>query len=177
MRRIVPVLLAFLALGAPARAAPNIYDAVLIKQFMVCNGAMTQGCERFGTADFKAARALFARAANQGHAGAQNNLGVMYESGADMPIDRAAARRWFAKSAEAGVAMARYNLAMLLATAHIMQQSDRPQYRDADMAVADMWLTLAALDGLAQAIEGRPELASFLTPAQAQAAKKMLRAR
>ena len=172
MRRIVPVLLAFLALGAPARAAPDIYDAVLIKHFMVCNGAMTQGCERFGTADFKAARALFARAASQGHAGAQNNLGMMYESGAGMPIDRAAARRWFAKSAEAGVAMARYNLAMLLATAHIIQQSDRPQYRD-----ADMWLTLAALDGLAQAIEGRPELASFLTPAQAQAAKKMLRAR
>jgi hypothetical protein len=26
------------------------------------------------------------------------------------------------------VAMARYNLAMLLATAHIMQQSDRPQF-------------------------------------------------
>jgi len=43
MRRIVPVLLAFLALGAPARAAPDIYDAVLIKQFMVCGGAMTQG--------------------------------------------------------------------------------------------------------------------------------------
>ena len=30
---------------------------------------------------------------------------------------------------------------MLLATAHIMQQSNRPQYRDADMAAAYMWLT------------------------------------
>ncbi|PPR19511.1 MAG: hypothetical protein CFH40_02268 [Alphaproteobacteria bacterium MarineAlpha10_Bin3] len=177
MHRIVPVALVLLALAAPARAAPDIYNAVLIKQFMVCDGAMAQGCERFGTADFKAARALFQRAANQGHAGAQNNLGMMYESGAGMPIDHAAARQWFAKSAQAGVAMARYNLAMLLATAHIMQQSNRPQYRDADMAAAYMWLTLAAQDGLAPAIEGKPELAGFLTPAQAEAAKKMLRAR
>ena len=59
MHRIVPVALVLLALAAPARAALDIYNAVLIKQFMVCDGAMAQGCERFGTADFKAARAFF----------------------------------------------------------------------------------------------------------------------
>ena len=35
MHRIVPVALVLLALAAPARAAPDIYNAVLIKQFMV----------------------------------------------------------------------------------------------------------------------------------------------
>jgi TPR repeat protein len=177
MHRIVLASLVLFTLAAPARAAPDIYDAVLIKQFLVCDGAMAQACEQFGRADFKAARAIFRRAANQGDAGAQNNLAMVYESGAGVPIDRAAARDWFTKSAEAGVAMARYNLAMLLATAHIMQQSDRPQFRDADMAAAYMWLTLAAADGLAQAIEGKPELAGFLTPAQAEMTEKLLRAR
>jgi hypothetical protein len=45
------------------------------------------------------------------------------------------------------------------------------------MAAAYMWLTLAAADGLAQAIEGKPELAGFLTPAQAEMTEKLLRAR
>lgn len=177
MHRIVFAALVLLALAAPARAAPDIYDAVLIKQFMVCDGAMAQACEQFGRAEFKAARSIFQRAANQGHADAQNNLAMLYESGAGVTLDRAAALRWFTKSAEAGVAMARYNLAMLLATAHIMQQSKRPQFRDEDLAAAYMWVSLAAKDGLDHAIDGKPELAGFLTPAQIDAAEAMLRAR
>ena len=94
-----------------------------------------------------------------------------------MALDRAAAQRWFTKSAEAGVALARYNLAILLATAHILHQSDRPQHRDEDLAAAYMWLTLAAKDGLDHAINVKSELAGFLTRAQIEAAEGMLRAR
>ncbi len=177
MHRTLFTTLAFLVLAAPVRAAPDIYDAVLIKQFMVCGGAMTAGCEKFGVAAFDDALAIFRHAADRGDAGAQNNLGMLYESGAGVTIDHAAALRWFTKSAEAGVAMARYNLAMLLATAHIMQQSDRPQHRDEDLAAAYMWLSLAAKDGLEQAIESKPELTGFLTPAQIEAGEGLLRAR
>ncbi len=177
MRRLIATTAILFALAAPARAAPDIYDAVLIKQFLVCDGEMADGCEQFGKAAFKSALAIFRRAANQGHAGAQNNLAMLYESGAGVALDHAAARRWFAKSAEAGVAMARYNLAMLLATAHIMQQSDRPRHRDADLTAAYMWLSLAAKDGLEQAVEGKLELADFLSAAQIEAAEEMLSAR
>jgi hypothetical protein len=40
-----------------------------------------------------------------------------------------------------------------------------------------MWVSLAAKDGLDRAIDGKPELAGFLTPAQIDAAEAMLRAR
>jgi len=177
MRHIIAAATILFALAAPARAAPDIYDAVLIKQFLVCDGEMADGCAQFGRAAFRDALAIFRRATDQGHAGAQNNLAMAYESGAGVALDRAAAQRWFTKSAEAGVAMARYNLAMLLATAHIMQQSDRPQHRNEDLSAAYMWLSMAARDGLELAVNGKPELAGFLTPAQIEAAEEMLRAR
>ena len=158
-------------------AGPDIYDAVLIKQFLICEGALVAGCEQFGKAAFAEALAVFRPAAEQGDAGAQNNLAMLYETGAGVTLDRAAARRWFTKSAEAGVALARYNLAMLLSTDHIMRQSDRPQHRDVDLSTAYMWLTLAARDGFELAIEGRPELAGFFTPEPRGAAARMLGAR
>jgi len=177
MRPIVLAILALFVLAAPARAAPDIYDAVLIKQFLVCDDAMAAGCEQFSKAAFTDALAVFRRAAEQGDADAQNNLAMLYESGAGVTRDRALALRWYTESATAGVAMARYNLAMLLATAHILQQSDRPQYRDKDLAAAYMWVTLAAKDGLELAVGSKLELADFLTPAQIEAAEAMLRAR
>ncbi len=179
MRRIVffACTIFALALAAPARAELDFYDAVLIKQFLVCDGAMAAGCEQFGNAAFADALAVFRSAAEQGDAGARNNLAMLYETGAGVTRDRAAARRWYTEAAEAGVALARYNLAMLLSTDHILQQSDRPQHRGADLSAAYMWLTLAARDGFALAVEGQSELAGFLTPAQLDAAKRMLRAR
>lgn len=48
--------------------------------------------------------------AKQGHAGAQFNLGVMYENSQGVPKDFAQAVAWYRKAAEQGHALAQYNL-------------------------------------------------------------------
>ena len=51
----------------------------------------------------------FRKAAQQGHAGAQNRLGVMYERGEGMPIDLVEAYKWFTIAAAAGNTFAAAN--------------------------------------------------------------------
>ena len=52
-------------------------------------------------------------AAEQGDAGAQYNLGVMYDNGAGVPEDDAAAVRWYRLAAEQGLARAQNNLGVM----------------------------------------------------------------
>ena len=52
----------------------------------------------------------YRRAADQGYADAQNNLGVMYESGHGVPRDPVEAAKWYFKAAEQGDANAQHNL-------------------------------------------------------------------
>ena len=54
----------------------------------------------------KAAK-LFRKAAEQGHASSQFNLGVMYETGQGVPEDKAEATKWIRKAAEQGDADAK----------------------------------------------------------------------
>ena len=49
---------------------------------------------------------LWRSAAEQGHAGAQCNLGVMYENGQGVKQDHAEAVRWYRKAAEQGLVYA-----------------------------------------------------------------------
>jgi TPR repeat protein len=52
----------------------------------------------------------YRKAADQGHASAQNSLGVMYMSGLGVKSDCAEAVRWYAKAAAQGFEAARRNL-------------------------------------------------------------------
>ena len=51
--------------------------------------------------------------AEQGHAGAQNNLGFMYDNGRGVPKDYAEAAKWYPKAAEQGHAKAQSGLGIL----------------------------------------------------------------
>ncbi len=55
---------------------------------------------------------LYQQLANQGHAKAQFNLGVMYDQGHHVTQDYAQAASWYNKAAEQGNANAQYNLAL-----------------------------------------------------------------
>ena len=50
----------------------------------------------------EAAQWRYRKAAEQGHAGGQCNLGVMYENGQGVKQDHAEAVRWYRKAAEQG---------------------------------------------------------------------------
>jgi TPR repeat protein len=63
--------------------------------------------------DYAEAVRLYSLAANQGLAGAQNNLGLMFEHGEGVAQDRAEAIRWYRLAAAQGYAFAHTNLAQL----------------------------------------------------------------
>jgi tetratricopeptide (TPR) repeat protein len=60
--------------------------------------------------NFEAAVAQYRKAADQGYAGAQHNLGMMYAKGQGVPRDYAQALSWFRKAADQGHAGAQNNL-------------------------------------------------------------------
>jgi TPR repeat protein len=60
--------------------------------------------------DFVTALKNWKPMAEQGHAGAQYNLGVMYKNGRGIPQDYMQAAAWYRKAAEQGIANAQYNL-------------------------------------------------------------------
>ncbi|MGI8437140.1 MAG: tetratricopeptide repeat protein [Chthoniobacterales bacterium] len=64
--------------------------------------------------DFSKAFELYQKAAEQGDARAQNNLGSLYSAGQGVALDEKTAAKWFRKSAEQGIPLAQANLALLL---------------------------------------------------------------
>jgi TPR repeat protein len=52
----------------------------------------------------------YRKAADQGNAAAQNNLGVMYDEGQGVPQNYAEAMKWYRKAADRGFDKAQYNL-------------------------------------------------------------------
>ena len=55
----------------------------------------------------------YRKAAEQGYAGEQNNLGFMYDKGKGVPQDAVEAYTWFAVAADNGHELAKDNLAMV----------------------------------------------------------------
>jgi TPR repeat protein len=63
------------------------------------------------------------KAAEEGYAPAQNNLGVMYEQGQGVVQNYAEAANWYRKAAEQGWAFAQYNLGCLYANGNGVEQN------------------------------------------------------
>ena len=79
------------------------------------------------------------RAAEQGHAGAQFNLGVLVLSSKEGVVNEAEALMWFHKAAEQGMTMAQHNFGVCL------QQGTGC---DKDERQAAIWLDRARKQGL-----------------------------
>lgn len=80
--------------------------------------------------------------AEQGSAAAQNNLGLMYDTGQGVPRDDATAVEWYRKAAERGYAVAQSNLGFMYDTGQGVPQDD---------ATAVEWFRKAAEQGDAEA--------------------------
>ena len=92
--------------------------------------------------DYTEAIQWYRQAAEQGDAGAQNNLGVMYRYGQGVPQNDAEAVKWFRLAAEQGIAGAQANLGLM----YFNGQGIRQNY-----AEAAKWFRLAAEQGHAVA--------------------------
>ena len=79
--------------------------------------------------DYPEALRWYRKAAEQGDAPAQNNLGVMYEEGRGVAQDYAEALRWYHKAAQQGNADAQHNLGNMYESGLGVKQDDREAVR------------------------------------------------
>ncbi|MYG53878.1 MAG: sel1 repeat family protein, partial [Rhodospirillaceae bacterium] len=107
----------------------------------------------------------FRKAAAQGHAASQHNLGFAYFTGKGVPADNAAAARWFRRAAERGLARAQYNLGHLYDRGYGVPQDD---FR------AFVWTSLAAEQGYVQAAGLRDAARLRLSPAELARAEDLI---
>ncbi len=102
--------------------------------------------------------------AEQGHAEAQFNLGVMYYIGEGLPQDYAEAVRWYRKAAEQGFADAQYFLGQMYETSQGVPQN---------YAQAHKWYNIAAAQGDRDARLDRCVLADKMNRALITKAQKL----
>ena len=102
----------------------------------------TQGLTYLNESNYTEAVKFFRQAAEQGHAGAQNNLGHCYYKGYGVPQNYTIAVEWYRKAAEQGDAMAQNNLGYCYANGYGVPQ---------DYNKVVEWYRKAAEQGLASA--------------------------
>jgi len=152
--------------------------------------------------DDKEAVKWFRKAAEQGHAGAQNELGAMYFHGEGVSEDFKESVKWFRKAADQGNAAAQYNLGVRYAKGQGVVQnfneafklwkkiSDQG-YADAqaslgwmyylgdgvskDYATAYAWGHIAETNGSQRAKNNKNEVANNMTPAQIAEAEELVK--
>ena len=99
----------------------------------------------------------YRKAAEQGDADAQFNLGWMYDFGKDVPEDDAKAVSWYRKAAEQGLADAQYNLGLMYALGRGVPE---------DYAQGYAWLSIAASQGREKAKESKGIIKKKMTREQ-----------
>ena len=116
--------------------------------------------------DYKEAVRLYRRAAEQGVAKAQYNLGVMYDVGDGVSQDYKEAVRWYRRAAEQGYARAQYNLA------------NRYYYGEGvikDIVYAHMWKNISASNGIDEAREELKTIEKEMTTSDISEAQRLAR--
>ena len=140
---------------------------MLLGQLEATRLPMDKRCRQVPEDDVEAVR-WFRMAAEQGHAGGQSNLGLMYANGFGVPEDDAEAVRWFRMAAEQGDAGAQCNLGLMYANGDGVVQDDARAY---------LWFNLAVAasqgDARARRVESRDRAAARLSPADRAAAQRL----
>ena len=125
-----------------------------------------KGLKAYNKGDYATALREWRPLAEQGNAGAQFNLGFMYENGLGVPQDDKEAVNWYRKSAEQGNANAQYNLGLMYQGGLGALQDD---------VYAHMWFNIAASNGHDDARIARHLVAKRMTTEQLTEAQKLAR--
>jgi uncharacterized protein len=104
------------------------------------------------------------KAANQGYADAEYNLGILYHNGDGVTKDHREAARWYKLAAEKGNTKAQFNLALMYYRGEDLTK---------DYVQAYMWAGLSATNGSREAAILRDDLEKKMTPAQLREAKRL----
>ena len=110
--------------------------------------------------------AWFRKAAEQGHAASQSNLGAMYQNGEGVPENDVEAIKWFRKAAEQGYAEAQYKLGLMYSKGEGVTQ---------DLVSGFAWVHLANEQFHRIAWEDEHRMRRRITPQQLTDALKLSR--
>lgn len=145
----------------------KIIRIMVLSLLLSVQGLAAGGIERGGAAynqgDYGTALREWRPLAEQGDAGAQLNLGFMYDNGYGVSQDYNEAIRWYRRAAEQGNDRAQYNLGLMYDAGNGVPR---------DFVQAHMWYDIA---GVAVAISYRDYVAREMTPAQIAEAQKLAR--
>lgn len=108
----------------------------------------------------------YKKAAEQGHARAQYNLGVLYDQGNGVPQHYGEAMKWYRKAAEQGNTNAQYNLGVMYREGHGVTK---------DTVQAHKWFNIAAAQGHTDAEKARQKVAEDMTPQEVIKAQELAR--
>ena len=160
------------------------------------------GEEAYHRGDYATALREWRPLAEQGHAAAQYNLGLLYANGQGVPKDDVQARQWYEKAAAQGRADAQVNLGILydygrgvpqdfkkavywyrlsanqgndLAQRKLGLLYERGDGVQQDYVQAYMWYSLGAANGAQRGAALRDALAKQMTPDQIAEAQKLAR--
>ena len=120
----------------------------------------------FHKGDYKTAMKLMKPLAEQGDAGAQYSLGLMYDEGRGVPKNNQQAVKWYRLAAEQGHASAQYALGFMYANGEGVPE---------DKVLAYMWWNLAAANGHENASTGKDIITKRMTSSQIAEAQKLSR--
>ncbi len=170
-----------------------LYTPVLAQDFKM-------GVEADKRHDFVAALRKWKPLAEQGHARAQYQLGIMYEYGRGVPQNDVDAVKWYTMAANQDIASAQYKLGIMYDNSWGVTQSNVEAvkwykkaamqghaYAQYDLGLmfasgtgvpqdyirAHMWLNLAIAQGNSHMIKHRKEMAKQMTTAQITEAERM----
>ena len=90
-----------------------VLAVVLVMLVGLARAGFDEGVGAYNRGDYESALNEFRPLAEQGHADAQFNLGVMYRKGQGVTQDYAEALKWYHKAAEQGDADAQNNLGVM----------------------------------------------------------------
>jgi TPR repeat protein len=145
----------------------KIIRIMFLPLLLAVHGLAAGGIDRGDTAykqgDYGTALREWRPLAERGNAGAQLNLGFMYDNGYGVPQDYTKAIKWYRKAAEQGNDRAQYNLGLMYDIGYGVPQ---------DVVRAHMWYDIA---GVEVAINYRDYVAREMTPEQIAEAQKLAR--
>ncbi len=127
-------------------------------------GPFEDGLAAYQRGDYATSLRIWRPLAEQGHAQAQNNLGLIYDRGQGVPQDYRGAMRWYRKAADQGLADAQFNLGVMYANGQGVPR---------DYVVAHMWFILAATSGDEEAQMLLPAQKNKMTPDQFAKAERL----
>ena len=148
----------------------KLLTSLIVGAFFMFGAVSTQaqdfdrGLAAAQSGDFATALKEWQPLAEQGHAVAQHNLGVMYKNGNGVVQDYAEAVKWWRLAAEQGVADAQNNLGVRYESGHGVLQ---------DNILSHMWYNIASANGYKKSSEWRDKIAAKMTAADVSKAQAM----